>query len=169
MYKPRATGHTQIIPESLSHRKMSFATEVYKSPSYSKMCPWGPTRYKLQKPNDVLLSDENTMLELPYDSAILLLGIYLEKTIIQKDTCTPMFTTTLFTTADTWKQPKRPSTEEWIKKTWHIHAMGYCSAVKGDEIKPFTATQVKLEMIIPSEVSQKEKDKYHVITSVCVI
>ena len=54
--------------------------------------------------------------ELPYDPAIPLLGIYPEKTIIQKDTCTPMFTATLFSIAKTWKQPKCPLTEEWIKK-----------------------------------------------------
>ena len=60
-------------------------------------------------------------IELPYDPAIPLLSIYLEKTIIQKDTCTPMFTAALFTTAKTWKQPKRPLTEEWIKKMWYIY------------------------------------------------
>ena len=57
-------------------------------------------------------------IELPYDPAISLLGIYLEKTIIQNDTCTPMFITALFTIAKTWKQPKCPSTDEWIKKMW---------------------------------------------------
>ena len=60
-------------------------------------------------------------IELPYDPAILLLGIYPEKTIIWKDTCTPMFTAALFTIAKTWKQPKCPSTEEWIKKMWYIY------------------------------------------------
>ena len=55
-------------------------------------------------------------IELPYDPAILLLGIYLEKTIIQKDTCTPMFIAALFTVTRTWKQPKYPLTDEWIKK-----------------------------------------------------
>ena len=54
--------------------------------------------------------------ELPYDSAILLPGIYLYKIFIQKDTCTPMFIAALFTIAKMWKQPKCPSTEEWIKK-----------------------------------------------------
>ena len=53
-----------------------------------------------------------------YDSAILLLGIYPDKTIIQKDTCTPMITASLFTIAKTWKQPKRPSKDQWIKKMW---------------------------------------------------
>ena len=59
-------------------------------------------------------------IELPYVPAIPLLGIYPEKTIIQKDTCTPMFITALFTIARSWKQPKCPSTEEWIKKLWYI-------------------------------------------------
>ena len=69
-------------------------------------------------------------IELLYDPAIPLVGIYPEKTIIQKDTCTPMFTATLFTIARTWKQPKCPSTEEWIKKVWYIYTMEYYSAIK---------------------------------------
>ena len=62
-------------------------------------------------------------IELPYDPAIPLLGIYLKKpkTLIQKDTCTPMFRAALFTIAKTWKQPKCPSTDEWIKKLWYIY------------------------------------------------
>ena len=60
-------------------------------------------------------------IELPYDPAIPLQGIYPEKTIIPKDTCTPMFIAALFTVAKTWKQPKCPSTEEWIKKMWYIY------------------------------------------------
>ena len=69
--------------------------------------------------------------ELPYDPAIPLLGIYPEKNTVQKDTCTPLFTVVLFTIAKTWKQPKCPSTEEWIKKTWYIYTMEYYSAIKG--------------------------------------
>ena len=76
-------------------------------------------------------------IELPYDPAIPLLGIYPEKTIIQKDTCTPMFIATLFTIARTGKQPKCPLTEEWIKKMWYIYAMEYYSAIKGNEIELF--------------------------------
>ena len=64
-------------------------------------------------------------IELPYDPAILLLGIYPEETIIQIDTCTPMFTAALFTIARSWKQPKCPSTDKWIKKLWYIHTMEY--------------------------------------------
>ena len=61
--------------------------------------------------------------EIPYDPAIPLLGIYLEKNIVQKDTCTPMFTAVLFTIAKTWKQPKCPWKDEWIKKMWYIYTV----------------------------------------------
>ena len=60
-------------------------------------------------------------IELPYDPAMPLLGIYPEKTAIQKDTCTPMFTAALFTIARSWKQPKCSSTDEWIKKRWFMY------------------------------------------------
>ena len=73
-------------------------------------------------------------IELPYDPAIPLLGIYPEKTIIQKDTCTIMFTAALFTIARSWEQPKCPPTKEWIKKMWYIYTMGYYSAVKRNKI-----------------------------------
>ena len=70
-------------------------------------------------------------IEVPYDPAVPLLGIYLEKAIIQKDTYTPMFIAALFTIARTWKQPKCPSTDEWIKKMWYIYSVEYYSAIKG--------------------------------------
>ena len=62
-------------------------------------------------------------IELPYDPAVPLLGMYPHKTIIQKDTCNPVFIATLFTVAKTWKQAKHPSTDEWIKKRWYIYTM----------------------------------------------
>ena len=77
--------------------------------------------------------------ELPYGPAIPLLGIYPDKTIIQKDICTPMFTVALLTIAKTWKQSKCPSTDEWIKKMC-IYTMEYYSAIKNNEIRPFVAT-----------------------------
>ena len=71
-----------------------------------------------------------------------------------------MFIVALFTIARIWKQPKCPSTEKWIKKMWYIYTMEYYSAIKKNEIMPF-ATWMDLEFIILSEVSQTEKDKYH--------
>ena len=79
-------------------------------------------------------------IELPYDPAILLLSIHPEKTIIQKDTCTPVFTAALFTIAKTWKQPKCTSTAEWIKKMWYIHTTEYYTTIKKNERMPFVAT-----------------------------
>ena len=70
-------------------------------------------------------------IELPYDPVISVLGIYPEKIIIQKDTCTPMFIAALFTIARSWKQPKCPPTDEWIKKKWYIYTMEYYSAING--------------------------------------
>ena len=77
---------------------------------------------------------KNLRIELPCDPAIPLLGRYPEKTIIQKDTCTPMFTAALFTIARAWKPPKCPSTDEWIKKMWYIYTMEYYSAIKGKKL-----------------------------------
>ena len=68
--------------------------------------------------------------ELPNDPAIPLLVIYPEKTIIQKESCTTVFIAALFTIARTWKLPQSPSTDEWIKKMWHIYTMEYYSAIK---------------------------------------
>ena len=73
-------------------------------------------------------------IELPYDPAIPLLGIYPEKTIIQKGICTTMFIATLFTIARTWKQPKCLSIDKWIKKMWYIYTMEYYSAIKRNEM-----------------------------------
>ena len=97
-------------------------------------------------------------IELPYDPAIPLLGIYPEKTIIQKDICTTIFIAPLFTITGTWKEPKCPSTDEWIKKMWHIYTMEYYSAIKKNEIELFVTRWTDLESVIQSEVSQKEKN-----------
>ena len=105
-------------------------------------------------------------IELPYDPAIPLLGIYPEKTIIQKYTCTPVVTAVVFTIARTWRQPKCPSTDEWIKKVWYIYTMGYYSAIKGNEIELFVVRWMDLESVIQSEISQKEKNKYRMLTHI---
>ena len=107
-------------------------------------------------------------IELPYDPAIPLLGIYSEKTIIQKESCTTMFIAALFTIARTWKQPKCPSIDEWIKKMWHIYTMEYYSAIKRNETGLFVVRRMVLvlETVIKSEVSQKEKNKYRMLTHI---
>ena len=83
-------------------------------------------------------------IELPYDLAIPLLGIYLDKTFTEKDTCTRVFTVALFTIAKTWKQPKCPLTDEWIKKIWYTYTMECYSAIKENKIMPFAATWMEL-------------------------
>ena len=72
--------------------------------------------------------------ELPYDPAIRLLGIHTEETRIERDTCTPMFITVLFTIARTWKQPRYPLADEWIRKFWHIHTMELLFSYKKEHI-----------------------------------
>ena len=80
-----------------------------------------------------------------------------------------MFIAALFTTARAWKQPKCPSTEEWIKKMWYICTMDYYSAIKRNEIVPFAEAWMDLETDLQSEVSQKEKNKYRILLHICGI
>ena len=103
-------------------------------------------------------------IELPYDTAIPLLGIHTEVTRIERDTCTPMLITALFTIARTWKQPRFPSADEWIRKLWYIYTMEYYSASKKNAFEPVLMRRMKLEPIIQSEVSHKEKHQYSVLT-----
>ena len=107
--------------------------------------------------------------ELPYDPAIPLLGIYPEKTVIRKDTCTPMFIAALFTIARTGNQPKCPSTDEWIKEMWYIYTMEYYSAIKRSKIGSFIEMWMDLESVIQSEVSQKKKNKHCILMHICGI
>ena len=69
-------------------------------------------------------------IELPYDPAMPFLDIYPDKTVIQKDVCTPMFIAALFTIAKTWKQSKCPSTDDWIRRMWYIYTLEYYSTIK---------------------------------------
>ena len=86
-------------------------------------------------------------MELSYDPAFPLLGIYPEKTIIQKESCTTMFIAALFTVARTWKQPKCPSTDECIKTMWHIYTVEYYSAIKRNEIELFVVWWMDLDLL----------------------
>ena len=107
--------------------------------------------------------------KLPYDPAIPLLGINPEKIFIQKDACIPMFIASQFTIAKTWKQLKCSLMDGWIKRLWYLYTMQHYSAAKKDKIIPFAAACMKLDILLLSEVSQKEKDKYHKISLTCGI
>ena len=102
-------------------------------------------------------NNKKLKIELPYDPAVPLLGIYPEKIIIQKDTCSTMFIAALFTITRPWKQPKCPSTDKWIKKIWHIYTMEYYSTIKRNKTGSFVETWMDLETVIQSEVSQTRK------------
>ena len=102
-------------------------------------------------------------IELPLDLAIPFLGRYPDKTIIWKDTFSPMFITALFTIGKTWKQPKCPSTYEWRRHYKYTLSNGISVSHK-NEIMPFAATWMNLEIIMLSWVSEKDKDKYHMIS-----
>ena len=97
----------------------------------------------------------------PYDLAIPLLGIYSGETKIEKDTCILLFIAALSTMARTWKQPRCPSTDKWIKKLWYIYTMDYFSAIKSNAFESVPMRWMNLEPIIQSDVSQKKK--YHIL------
>ena len=80
-----------------------------------------------------------------------------------------MIIAALFTIARAWKQPKCPSAEEWVKKVWYIYMMEYYSSIKRDVIGSFVETWIDLEIVIQSEVGQREKNKYHILTNMCGI
>ena len=139
-------------------------------------------------------------IELPYDLAIPLLGIHTKETRIERDICTPVFITVLFTIARTWKQPRCPLADEWIRKLWYIYTMKYSvqfscsvvsnslqphelqharppcpsptpgvhsnSAIKKNAFESVLMRWMKLEPIVQSEVSQKEKHQYSILTHI---
>ena len=105
-------------------------------------------------------------IELPYDPAIALLGIYPKDTDVVKRRaiCTPMFIAAMATVAKLWKEPRCPSTDEWIRKMWSIYTMEYYASIRKDEYPTFVATWTGLEEIMLSEISQTEKVKYHMVS-----
>ena len=104
--------------------------------------------------------------ELPYDPAIPLLGIHTKETRSERDTCTPVFITALFIIARTWKQHRCPSADKWIRKLWYIYTMEYYSAIKKNSFESVLMRWMKLEPIIQSEVSQKDKHRYSILTHI---
>ena len=107
--------------------------------------------------------------ELPYDPAIPLLDIHTEETRTERDMCTPVFIAALFIIARTRKQPRCPSADEWIRKLWYIYTKEYYSAIKKNAFELVLMRWMKLEPIIQSEVGQKDKDQYSILTHICGI
>jgi hypothetical protein len=112
---------------------------------------------------------KNLNIDLPYDPAIPLLGIYPKEcnTSYSKGTCTPMFIAALFTIAKLWKQPRCPITDEWIKKMWYLYTMEFYSAMKKNEILSFSGKWMELESISLSAVNQAQKTKNHIFSLIC--
>ena len=108
---------------------------------------------------------KNLETELPYDPAIPLLGILTEETRIERDRCTPVFIAALFIIARTWKQPRCPSADKGIK-LWYIYTMEYHSAINKNAFESVLMRWLKLEPIIQSKISQKEKDQYSLLTRI---
>ena len=107
-------------------------------------------------------------MELPFESAILLLGLYPKnpEILIQKTLCSPVLIAVLFTIAKCWKQHKCFSLNEWIKKLWYIYTMEYYTVERKKELLPFVMAWMVLQNIILSEIGQALKDKYHMISPV---
>ena len=108
-------------------------------------------------------------IDLPYDPAVVLLGIYSRDTgvLMHRGTCTPMFIAALSTIAKLWKEPKCPSTDEWIKKLWCIYTTEYYVAMRKNDKWPFVATWMELESVMLSEISHTETDRYHMCSLLC--
>ena len=96
-------------------------------------------------------------IELSYDPAIPLLGIHTEETRTERDTCTPVLIAALFIIARTWKQPRCPSADEWIRKPWYIYTMEYYSAIKRNTFESVLMRWMNLEPVIQSELSKRER------------
>ena len=105
-------------------------------------------------------------IELPYDPAVPLLGIHIKETKIERDTYTTMFIAALFIIARTWKKPRCPSADKCIKKLWYTYTMEYYSAIEKDTFESVLMRWMKLEPITQSEVSQKEKHQYSIVTHI---
>ena len=108
-------------------------------------------------------------IELPYNPAIPLLAIHTEETRIERDMCTPVFIIALFLISRTWKQPRCPLVDEWIRKLWYVYIMEYYSTIKKNTFQSVLMRWMKLEPIIQNEDSQKEKHQWNKLTHICGI
>ena len=125
-------------------------------------CWWG---WKLVQPlwRTVWRFLKKLQIELPYDSAVPLLGIHTEETRIERDTCTPMFIAALFIIARTRKQPRCPSADEWIRKLWYMYTMEYYSAIKRKASESYRLRWMNPKPIMQKEINKKENDRYCIL------
>ena len=97
---------------------------------------------------------------------VLKICVYTKETRIEKDTCTPKFIAALFAIAGTWKQPRCPLTDEWIKKLFYKYTIEHYSAIKRNTFESVLMRWMNTEPIIQNEVTQKKKDKYCILTHI---
>ena len=94
--------------------------------------------------------------------------MYTKETRTERNMCTPIFIASLFIIVRTWKQPRCPTTGQWIRRLWYIYTMEYYSAIKKNTFESVLMRWMKLEPIIQSEVSQKEKHQYSILTHIYI-
>jgi len=140
------------------------AHQAAQSMGFSRQEYWSGV--PLPSPRTVWRFLKKLEIELPHDPAIPLLGIQIEETRTERDMCTPVFIEALFIIARTWKQSRCPSADEWIRKLWYIYTVECYSAMKNNTFESVLMRWMKLEPIIQSEVSQKEKHQYSILTHI---
>ena len=116
--------------------------------------------------NSVEIPLKKLEIELPYNPAIPLLGIHSKDSRTERDMCTQMFIAALFTIVRTWNKPRCPLADECLRKLWYTYTMEYYSAIKKNTFESVLMRWMKLEPILQSEVSQKEKHQYSILTHI---